>query len=89
MLLTFAIFAYSTKAKAFEYEISFWLETLYILIISLQVNNQVLLYSTHFLILVQRIQCLWLGIEQGESTEMVVWMDSRRAGAGRSHLDWH
>lgn len=43
MLLTFTIFAYSTKAEIFEYEIScFWIETLFILIISLQVNIQVL-----------------------------------------------
>lgn len=42
MLLTFTIFAYSSKAEIFEYEIScFWLETLFILIISLQVNTQV------------------------------------------------
>lgn len=43
MLLTFTIFAYSTKAEIFEYEIScFWIETLFILIISLQLNTQVL-----------------------------------------------
>lgn len=43
MLLTFTIFAYSTKAEIFEYEIScFRIETLFILIISLQVSTQVL-----------------------------------------------